>query len=34
MDEIIEKVDRFAGVFPEHKYEIVRILQEKNMCVE
>ncbi|CBI35782.3 unnamed protein product, partial [Vitis vinifera] len=30
VDELIEKADGFAGVFPEHKYEIVRILQEKK----
>ncbi|ERM99423.1 ATPase 10, plasma membrane-type isoform X1 [Amborella trichopoda] len=30
MDELIEKADGFAGVFPEHKYEIVKILQEKK----
>eukprot|EP00268_Persea_americana_P011158 TRINITY_DN14676_c0_g1_i8.p1 TRINITY_DN14676_c0_g1~~TRINITY_DN14676_c0_g1_i8.p1 ORF type:complete len:951 (-),score=188.75 TRINITY_DN14676_c0_g1_i8:677-3529(-) len=30
VDELIEKADGFAGVFPEHKYEIVRILQQKN----
>nr|XP_017231519.1 PREDICTED: plasma membrane ATPase-like isoform X2 [Daucus carota subsp. sativus] len=29
-DELIEKADGFAGVFPEHKYEIVKRLQEKN----
>ena len=34
MDELIEKANGFAGVFPKHKYEIVRILQEKSMCVE
>uniref|UniRef100_A0A0D9VQD9 Plasma membrane ATPase n=1 Tax=Leersia perrieri TaxID=77586 RepID=A0A0D9VQD9_9ORYZ len=27
VDELVEKADGFAGVFPEHKYEIVRILQ-------
>ncbi|KAI7750175.1 hypothetical protein M8C21_019309, partial [Ambrosia artemisiifolia] len=27
VDELIEKADDFAGVFPEHKYEIVKILQ-------
>ncbi|WOK93284.1 ATPase 10, plasma membrane-type-like [Canna indica] len=33
VDELIEKADGFAGVFPEHKYEIVRILQEnKHLC--
>ncbi|CAA7395008.1 unnamed protein product [Spirodela intermedia] len=30
LDELIEQADGFAGVFPEHKYEIVKILQEKN----
>ncbi|PIA43304.1 hypothetical protein AQUCO_02000609v1 [Aquilegia coerulea] len=30
VEELIEKADGFAGVFPEHKYEIVRILQEKK----
>ncbi|XP_024021857.1 ATPase 9, plasma membrane-type [Morus notabilis] len=30
VDELIEKADGFAGVFPEHKYEIVKKLQEKN----
>ncbi|KAJ6354852.1 hypothetical protein OIU77_005447 [Salix suchowensis] len=28
VDELIEKADGFAGVFPEHKYEIVKRLQE------
>uniref|UniRef100_A0A0E0DPW0 Plasma membrane ATPase n=1 Tax=Oryza meridionalis TaxID=40149 RepID=A0A0E0DPW0_9ORYZ len=33
VDELIEKADGFAGVFPEHKYEIVRRLQErKHIC--
>jgi H+-transporting ATPase len=33
VDELIEKADRFAGMFPEHKYEIVRRLQErKHIC--
>ncbi|XP_066388622.1 ATPase 10, plasma membrane-type-like isoform X2 [Miscanthus floridulus] len=27
VEELVEKADGFAGVFPEHKYEIVRILQ-------
>ncbi|XP_071726822.1 ATPase 8, plasma membrane-type-like [Rutidosis leptorrhynchoides] len=32
-DELIEKADGFAGVFPEHKYEIVKKLQErKHIC--
>ncbi|XP_022987986.1 ATPase 8, plasma membrane-type [Cucurbita maxima] len=30
VDELIEKADGFAGVFPEHKYEIVKRLQERN----
>ncbi|KAL5537563.1 hypothetical protein UlMin_044661 [Ulmus minor] len=33
IDELIEKADGFAGVFPEHKYEIVRILQQKKHVV-
>ncbi|KAI4329008.1 hypothetical protein L6164_021315 [Bauhinia variegata] len=33
VDELIEKADGFAGVFPEHKYEIVKILQEKEHVV-
>ncbi|XP_021723430.1 plasma membrane ATPase 4-like isoform X1 [Chenopodium quinoa] len=33
VDELIEKADGFAGVFPEHKYEIVKILQEKKHIV-
>lgn len=33
IDELIEEADGFAGVFPEHKYEIVRRLQErKHIC--
>ncbi|KAL2651731.1 hypothetical protein R1flu_019859 [Riccia fluitans] len=33
VDELIEKADGFAGVFPEHKYEIVRQLQaKKHIC--
>lgn len=33
IDELIEKADGFAGVFPEHKYEIVRRLQaRKHIC--
>ncbi|XP_074263141.1 ATPase 7, plasma membrane-type-like isoform X1 [Silene latifolia] len=33
VDELIENADGFAGVFPEHKYEIVRKLQElKHIC--
>ncbi|CAL0305684.1 unnamed protein product [Lupinus luteus] len=30
VDELIEKADGFAGVFPEHKYEIVKKLQDKK----
>lgn len=33
VDELIEKADGFAGVFPEHKYEIVKRLQEKKHIV-
>ncbi|KAG2328056.1 hypothetical protein Bca52824_010784 [Brassica carinata] len=33
IDELIERADGFAGVFPEHKYEIVKKLQErKHIC--
>uniref|UniRef100_A0A452Z3T1 P-type ATPase A domain-containing protein n=1 Tax=Aegilops tauschii subsp. strangulata TaxID=200361 RepID=A0A452Z3T1_AEGTS len=33
VDELIEKADGFAGVFPEHKYEIVKKLQQmKHIC--
>ncbi|GKV50374.1 hypothetical protein SLEP1_g57081 [Rubroshorea leprosula] len=33
INEIIETVDGFAGVLPEHKYEIVKRLQErKHIC--
>ncbi|KFK32649.1 hypothetical protein AALP_AA6G270500 [Arabis alpina] len=33
VDELIEKADGFAGVFPEHKYEIVsRLQQMKHVC--
>ncbi|CAM6084619.1 unnamed protein product [Calypogeia fissa] len=33
VEELIEKADGFAGVFPEHKYEIVKILQQaKHIC--
>ncbi|CAK9871335.1 unnamed protein product [Sphagnum jensenii] len=33
VDELIEKADGFAGVFPEHKYEIVKRLQDrKHIC--
>ncbi|CAL9155649.1 unnamed protein product [Musa hybrid cultivar] len=30
IDELIEKADGFAGVFPEHKYEIVKRLQARE----
>ncbi|RZC91520.1 hypothetical protein C5167_027589 [Papaver somniferum] len=30
VDELVEQADGFAGVFPEHKYEIVKMLQEKK----
>ncbi|RZB65494.1 ATPase 8, plasma membrane-type-like [Glycine soja] len=33
IDELIEKADGFAGVFPEHKYEIVKRLQDRNHIV-
>ncbi|CAN8258109.1 unnamed protein product [Cochlearia groenlandica] len=33
VDELIEKADGFAGVFPEHKYEIVKRLQERKHIV-
>ncbi|CAE6076882.1 unnamed protein product [Arabidopsis arenosa] len=33
VDELIENADGFAGVFPEHKYEIVKRLQSrKHIC--
>ncbi|CAJ1951373.1 unnamed protein product [Sphenostylis stenocarpa] len=33
VDQLIEQADGFAGVFPEHKYEIVKILQDrKHIC--
>ncbi|KAK1269953.1 Plasma membrane ATPase 4 [Acorus gramineus] len=33
VDELVEKADGFAGVFPEHKYEIVERLQKrKHIC--
>ncbi|XP_047307620.1 plasma membrane ATPase 4-like [Impatiens glandulifera] len=33
IEELIEKADGFAGVFPEHKYEIVKKLQaRKHIC--
>eukprot|EP00270_Netrium_digitus_P017108 TRINITY_DN622_c0_g1_i4.p1 TRINITY_DN622_c0_g1~~TRINITY_DN622_c0_g1_i4.p1 ORF type:complete len:954 (+),score=236.14 TRINITY_DN622_c0_g1_i4:188-3049(+) len=33
VEELIEKADGFAGVFPEHKYEIVAKLQGRNHIV-
>ncbi|KAE8661840.1 Plasma membrane ATPase 1 [Hibiscus syriacus] len=33
VDELIETVDGFAGVLPEHKYEIVKRLQAKKHIV-
>ncbi|TQD76975.1 hypothetical protein C1H46_037499 [Malus baccata] len=33
IDELIENADGFAGVFPEHKYEIVQRLQGKKHIV-
>ncbi|CAH8359132.1 unnamed protein product [Eruca vesicaria subsp. sativa] len=33
VEELIEKADGFAGVFPEHKYEIVKKLQEMKHIV-
>ncbi|KAF1887437.1 hypothetical protein Lal_00041039 [Lupinus albus] len=33
IDELIEKADGFAGVFPEHKYEIVKRLQDRKHIV-
>ncbi|KAG6553410.1 hypothetical protein Mapa_005145 [Marchantia paleacea] len=33
VEELIENADGFAGVFPEHKYEIVkRLLEKKHIC--
>ncbi|XP_020973558.1 plasma membrane ATPase 2-like [Arachis ipaensis] len=33
IDELIEKADGFAGVFPKHKYKIVKRLQvRKHIC--
>ncbi|CAD6266595.1 unnamed protein product [Miscanthus lutarioriparius] len=33
VDDLIEKADGFAGVFPEHKYEIMKRLQaRKHIC--
>ncbi|KAM7508307.1 hypothetical protein LguiA_018760 [Lonicera macranthoides] len=33
VEELIEQADGFAGVFPEHKYEIVKKLQERKHIV-
>lgn len=33
LGELVEKADGFAEVFPEHKYEIVAILQRRNHMV-
>ncbi|KNA13259.1 hypothetical protein SOVF_118430 [Spinacia oleracea] len=33
VQELIESADGFAGVFPEHKYNIVKILQERKHIV-
>ncbi|KAJ7278102.1 hypothetical protein O6H91_08G110900 [Diphasiastrum complanatum] len=33
LKEIVEKADGFAGVFPEHKYNIVKLLQEGKHTV-
>jgi len=33
LGELVEKADGFAEVFPEHKYEIVNILQKRNHMV-
>uniref|UniRef100_A0A803LIF9 Cation-transporting P-type ATPase N-terminal domain-containing protein n=1 Tax=Chenopodium quinoa TaxID=63459 RepID=A0A803LIF9_CHEQI len=33
IEELIENADGFAGVFPEHKYNIVKILQERKHIV-
>jgi hypothetical protein len=33
VDELVEQADGFAEVFPEHKYEIVDILQKRNHMV-
>ncbi len=30
--EVVEKADGFAQVFPEHKYRIVELLQKKTYC--
>lgn len=33
LGELVERADGFAEVFPEHKYEIVNILQKRNHMV-
>ncbi|CAF2132222.1 unnamed protein product [Brassica oleracea var. botrytis] len=33
VEDLIEQADGFAGVFPEHKYEIVKKLQERKHIV-
>ena len=33
LGELVERADGFAEVFPEHKYEIVAILQRRNHMV-
>jgi H+-transporting ATPase len=33
LGELVEKADGFAEVFPEHKYEVVAILQRRNHMV-
>ena len=33
VDELVEHADGFAEVFPEHKYAIVEILQQKGHLV-
>lgn len=33
VDELIEKADGFVGVFPEHKYEIVKRLHDRKHIV-
>lgn len=32
VDELVEQADGFAEVFPEHKFEIVKILQVCAVC--
>jgi H+-transporting ATPase len=33
LGDLVEKADGFAEVFPEHKYEVVAILQRRNHMV-